>query len=77
MQSTKDSGALDMLAVKEHFTMPMGTNIVENGITINVTDMEPIRTKITLATRDIGKMICSMDRAKKHGQKDQDMKESM
>jgi hypothetical protein len=36
------SGALDMLVVKELFIMRMEISIVENGITINVTDMEYI-----------------------------------
>jgi len=77
MQSMKDSGALDTLAEKAHFTMLMGTSIVEIGITINVTDMERIRTKTTRAIKEDGKTICSTDTVKKHGQKDQNTKVNM
>lgn len=75
MQNMKVNGVLDMLAAKEPFTMLMETSIVEIGITINVTDMGNIKIKIKLVTKDIGKMICSMDKVKKHGLKDQNMKE--
>lgn len=64
-----------MLVVKELFIMLMETSIVENGITINVTDMEYIRIRIKLVTKENGKMICSMDREKKHGLKDRNMME--
>jgi hypothetical protein len=57
--------------------MLMGTSIVEIGITINVTDMERIRTKTMRAIKEDGKTICSTDTVKKHGQKDQNTKVNM
>jgi hypothetical protein len=70
----KVSGVLDMLAERELFIMLMETSIAEIGITINVTDMEYIKIKIKLVTKDIGKMICNMVREKKHGLKDRNTK---
>ena len=55
----------------------MGTSILEIGITINVTEMEHIRTKTTPVIKDIGKMTCNTDKEKKHGLKAQNMKVTM
>lgn len=74
MQNMMVNGVLDTLVERELFTMLMETSIAEIGITINVTDMEYIKIRIKLVTKDIGKMICSMVREKKHGQKDRNMK---
>jgi hypothetical protein len=73
----RGNGVSDMHAERAHFIMLMVISIVEIGITINVTDMELIRTKTMPAIKDIGKMICNMDKEKKHGPKVQNTKETM